>query len=153
VPEQSKSEPLSVLVVVDDDAAGTLLHRLIGEQGWDAHLTHDAGGAIVELEQAHPPYAAVVLDLDIASGTSSVKALADIRRIPGDVARVPVVVCSWSDDDRPKAWMSGADGHLVRPFHASVLHTALVDAIERPDSQREDHRKRQLGSPAPPAPG
>ena len=148
MPERSTTdEPGAVLVVADDDNAAELLARLVAGGGFRAVVAHSPEAALIDLEDAEDPFAAVLLDLELRHGTSSLRALADIRRLPGTAGQVPVVVCSWDDDTRAQAWMTGVDGYLVRPFAAVDLQALLTDAVQRPENDREDHRKRQLGLP------
>lgn len=143
--EQAKTDPLKILVVADDQGAGELLTRLLDDGGWIAELAFSPSAALVDLDTAEPAFSAVLLDLEGDSDVSTLKALADIRRLPGEIGLVPVVVCAWDDTIRSPAWMSGVDGFLIRPFRADDLLTALGDAVRRPIAERETHRKRQLG--------
>ncbi len=148
MPERSTTdEPGAVLVVADDDNAAELLARLVAGGGFRAVVARSPEAALIDLEDAENPFAAALLDLELRHGTSSLRALADIRRLPGAAGHVPVVICSWDDDTRAQAWMTGVDGYLVRPFAAADLQALLTDAVQRPESDREDHRKRQLGLP------
>ncbi len=148
VPERSTTdEPGAVLVVADNADAAQLLARLVTGGGFRAQVAQSPESALVDIEDAEPPFAAVLLDLELRHGTSSLRALADIRRLPGTPGHVPVVVCSWDDDTRAQAWMTGVDGYLVRPFAGADLQAVIAEAVARPEHQREDHRKRQLGLP------
>jgi DNA-binding response OmpR family regulator len=145
VRERARTDPRRILVVADDRGAGELLTRLLDGDSWNAELAFSPSAALVSLDTAEPPFSAVLLDLEGDTDASTLKALADIRRLPGDKGLVPVVVCAWDDTIRSPAWMSGVDGFLVRPFLADELLSVLADAVERPVAERETHRKRQLG--------
>ena len=148
MPERSTTdEHGTVLVVADDVNAAELLARLVAGGGFRAVVAQSPEAAMIDIEDADAPFAAVLLDLELRHGTSSLRALADIRRLPGTAGHVPVVVCSWDDDTRSQAWMTGVDGYLVRPFAAADLQALITEAVERPEHHREDHRKRQLGLP------
>jgi CheY-like chemotaxis protein len=148
VPERSTTDDAHrVLVVADDTNAGELLVRLVAGGGFRAEVAASPEAALIDLEDAETPFVAVLLDLELRNGVSSLRALADIRRLPGPAGQVPVVVCSWDDDTRPQAWMTGVDGYLVRPFAAKELQDLLAEAVARPEADREEHRKRQLGLP------
>lgn len=148
MPERSTTDERgTVLVVADDVNAAELLARLVAGGGFRAVVAQSPEAALIDIEDADPTFAAVLLDLELRHGTSSLRALADIRRLPGTAGHVPVVVCSWDDDTRAQAWMTGVDGYLVRPFAAADLQALITEAVERPEHHREDHRKRQLGLP------
>jgi len=44
------------------------------------------------------------------------------------------------------AWQGGADGFLVRPFHADDLCRAIDEALARPDAEREQHRRAAIAT-------
>jgi DNA-binding response OmpR family regulator len=145
VREQAKTDPRKILVVADDRGAGELLTRLLDDDSWTAELAFSPSAALVSLDTADPAFSAVLLDLEGDTDASTLKALADIRRLPGETGLLPVVVCAWDDTIRSPAWMSGVDGFLIRPFRADDLLSVLSDAVQRPIGERETHRKRQLG--------
>jgi DNA-binding response OmpR family regulator len=152
VPGPWRTDEPKVLVVADDRDAGELLARLVDEAGWLASLAFAPAAAVVELAEARPPYAAVVLDLSTTNRAAGLEALRSIRDLPGAPGAVPVVMCSWNDGERAQAWVSGVDGFLTRPFHANALAAEITAAVERPLADRDAHRQRQIGLPTnPPA--
>jgi DNA-binding response OmpR family regulator len=135
VPGPWRTDEPKVLVVADDRDAGELLARLFDEAGW----------------LASPGYSSVVLDLSRSGGATGLEALRSIRELHGSAGAMPIVMCSWNDGDRAKAWVSGVDGFLTRPFHANALVAEVTAAVERPMADRDAHRQRQIGLPNPPS--
>jgi DNA-binding response OmpR family regulator len=151
VPGPWRTDEPKVLVVADDRDAGELLARLFDEAGWLASLAFSAEAAVAELAEPGAGYSSVVLDLSRSGGATGLEALRSIRELHGSAGAMPIVMCSWNDGDRAKAWVSGVDGFLTRPFHANALVAEVTAAVERPMADRDAHRQRQIGLPNPPS--
>ena len=141
--ERATTDVVELLVVSDDPGSGHLLTRLLVDNGWPTRLTLSPNAVLVDLDAADPPVGAVLLDLDGDTEAGTLKTLAEIRSLPGEPGRLPVVACLWDAALSAPAWMSGVDAVLVRAFHVDDLLHALDEAVHRPDSERVEYRRRQ----------
>jgi DNA-binding response OmpR family regulator len=149
VPEPWTTERPKILVIADDQDAGELLARLIDRAGWTTDLAYSPASGLGELEDAAPPFSAVVLDL--TSTAQSIDVLRAIRDEPATaVARV--VICARSTSEGGEAWITGADGYLVHPFEGDALVAEVADVVARADEEREAHRQHQVSLLIPDAP-
>ena len=84
----------------------------------------------------------VLLDLTVAGSGGNLKVLDSIRTNPDDrVAGARVVLCSPGGTNRLFAWESGVDGFLSSPFHVDTVLAEIQEVIERPESERKQHRR------------
>ncbi|MBN1394063.1 MAG: sigma-54-dependent Fis family transcriptional regulator [Pirellulales bacterium] len=120
------TERRRTILVVDDDAAQ---RRLLGD--FVASLdfqTTEAGSAEEALDSIRrAPPEMVLLDVRLP-GMDGVTALAEIRKIAGDL---PVLLITAHGDLRQavEAIKSGADDYLLKPLDLDELEAAIVDAI------------------------
>lgn len=121
----------TVVVANVDDDAREVVARVVEAAGFDA--VRVATGADVAASTSSA--AAVVLDL----GANGLDVLRTLRGSDGG-AEVPVVVVGTGPAGGRLALQAGADGFLVRPFHARDLQTAVTDAVARPAAERSDWR-------------
>ncbi len=149
MPEPWTTERPKILVIADDQDAGELLARLIDRAGWTTDLAYSPASGLGELEDAAPPFSAVVLDL--TSTAQSIDVLRAVRDEPATAA-ARVVICARSTAEGGEAWITGADGYLVHPFEGDALVTEVADVVARPDEEREAHRQHQVSSLIPDAP-
>ena len=125
----------SILVANPDEAVREVVARVVETVGLDA--VRLAADADVAEAVVHSGADGAVLDL----GAASLAALQALRARPepaGTAARV--VVIGTGPANGRLAWQAGADGFLVRPFHARDLQAALTDALGRPEAERASHR-------------
>lgn len=141
--EPSTTERPPVLVVADDPAVGELLSRLLERDGWPVGLAISGAGGLTALYDAGGRYHVVVVDL---KASTALQLLASIRDTPS-VSGIRVVMCAGPDGSRGNAWLAGIDGYLVHPFDGSQLLIEVAAAAARPDAERYDHRRRQIGLP------
>ncbi|MCD9624538.1 hypothetical protein [Rhabdothermincola salaria] len=146
------TEAPKVLVVADDRDAGELLSRLIDRAGWRSDLAFSIDAAVEELADASPAYVGIVVDMAADAGAGNLEMLHRTRGVPGAAGATPLVICSWRDDIRAQAWISGTDGFLTRPFRADDLIEQLRAAVDRPAAERDGHRQGQIGLTVPDAP-
>jgi len=139
-------------MVVDDDAdACELMARVIEGGGWSVTRCHSHNDAVAELSRANPRYALTVVDFATAGTASSLKLLDTIRHAD-EIDDTPVLLLPRADTNRMFAWQQGADGFLVRPFHADDLVAELHAILDRSPEQRKAHRREQLQGSAEPEP-
>jgi len=146
------TEAPKVLVVADDRDAGELLSRLVDRAGWRSDLAFSIDAAVEELADASPAYVGIVVDMAADAGAGNLEMLHRTRGVAGPAGATALVICSWRDDIRGQAWISGTDGFLTRPFRADDLLDQLRAAIERSPAERDAHRQHQIGLTAPDAP-
>jgi DNA-binding response OmpR family regulator len=149
VPEPWTTERPKILVIADDQDAGELLARLIDRAGWTTDLAYSPASGLGELEDAAPPFSAVVLDL--TSTAQSIDVLRAVRDEPATAA-ARVVICARSTSEGGEAWITGADGYLLRPFEADTLIDEMTRVVSRPEEDRDHLRQQQLNLSIPDAP-
>lgn len=134
----------TVAVVNDDRDAAELIARLVESTGRRAARLLDL--ADVEAEVAtSDDYGSLVID-SLHCGIEAAMVLLEQLRgssEPG-VRSLPVVILAASDANRLYAFQTGADGFLVRPFHAEDLIAELDTVLGRSADEREQFRQQQL---------
>jgi DNA-binding response OmpR family regulator len=121
-----RSRVAHVLLVEDDPTIRTALLRGLGERG---HAVDSSPTALAGLEHAvtHRPDI-VVLDLGLPDleGTTMLRMLRD-------VSRVPVIVATARDDEAGiiSVLDAGADDYLVKPFSAAQLDARIRAVLRR----------------------
>lgn len=143
--DEAPHGPTRVLVVDDDPDACELVARIVEAAGWAAARAHSGEDAISALVGGQPPFTAVVLDFVGAGTEASLQVLEEVRRRP-ELAEVAVVVIAGSRYDREVVWQAGADGVLVRPFHADDLLNELYAVFTRTPEERAAFRAEQLAA-------
>ncbi|WP_334142703.1 response regulator [Rhabdothermincola sp.] len=143
--DEAAHGPTRVLVVDDDPDACELVARIIESAGWGAARAHSAEEAMSALVGGQPPFTALVLDFVGAGTDAALGVLEEVRRRP-EVADVAVVVVAASRYDRDRVWQAGADGLLVRPFHADDLVNELYAVFTRTPDERAAFRAEQLAT-------
>ena len=115
-----------VLVVDDDARLRELLHRYLGEQGFDVLVAADAGmmGKVL----ARDTVDIVILDLMLPGEDG----LAICRRLRGTGETVPIIMLTAKGDevDRILGLEMGADDYLPKPFNPREL-VARIHAVLR----------------------
>lgn len=133
---------MRALVVNDDADAGELIARLCESIGLDTTRSTDADAAIALV--GTEAFDVVVLDLLLAGVTTALRVLDEIRDLTVGSAGAGVVIIAATDTNRLFAFQSGADGFIVRPFHAEELLEAVGDVLARTPDERLEHRREQL---------
>lgn len=125
----------TILVASPDEQVREVLARVIEVGGHDAirlDPSADVGDAVAAAS-AH----GVVLDL----GAGNLAALQALRaRTEAGAAEARVIVVGTGPAGGRLAWQAGADGFLVRPFHARELQAALADALALDADGRQARR-------------
>lgn len=142
------NDGVPVLVVGDDADVVELIARILESAGWPATRTLSHDDAVQELRVASSkldnstPYAAIVCDFTSGGSSSSLKLL-DLIRHDDALEDTAVIILTSTLSNRSYAWQSGADGFLVRPFHADELISAVAEALERTPAERTSYRQQQ----------
>jgi len=125
----------TILVANPDDDAREVIARVVDAAGFHAvrlEAGADVGDAVVTSAAA-----GLVLDL----GADNLSALQALRGRSDDAAAAAcVVVIGTGPAGGRLAWRAGADGFLVRPFHARDLQAALTEALSVDADERAARR-------------
>jgi two-component system, OmpR family, response regulator MprA len=123
---------MRVLVVDDEMAVRTSLHRALNLERYDVDLAVDGREALERIAGAR--YDAVVLDVSmpVLDGLEACRRL----RAAGD--RTPVLMLTARDsvDDRVAGLDAGADDYLVKPFALRELQARLRALLRRTETAR-----------------
>ncbi|HTN81905.1 MAG TPA: response regulator [Acidimicrobiales bacterium] len=134
--------PWHVLVVADDPEGAEIMVRLLARAGHEVSAAPAQQSALVALTRR--PVQCVVLNLSVAGSGGNLKVLDAIRTNPDDrVSNARVVLCSRGGTNRLFAWESGVDGFLAGPFHIDELLAQISEVVERPESERRSHRRKE----------
>lgn len=134
----------TVAVVNDDEGAREVIARLVERDGHTARRVASAAEALALV--ADSPVDLAVLDLHSGGPAVNRTLLKEAREAAageGEEARpdLRAVLVGRSEGSGLLAWQGGADGFLVRPFHADDLVRAIDEALTRPDTERDAHRQ------------
>ena len=119
-------EQVRILAVDDDPQALRYLHETLTKTGYAAMVTGDPEEALSFME-ANAPHLAL-LDL-MLPGTDGIELMKDIRA----VANIPVIFLSayGQEDVVVRAFDTGADDYVVKPFSASELAARIRAALRK----------------------
>jgi two-component system, OmpR family, response regulator MprA len=126
-PEAPPTEPMSRVLVVDDDPPlRRMLARTLSAEGYDVTVAADGGAALAEAERTAPD----VIVLDVAM--PAVDGLAVARRLRGKGDSTPILMLTARDavPDPVAGLEAGADDYLVKPFAVEEL-VARLRALTR----------------------
>ena len=131
----------SIMVACVDPDIREVLARVVETANLEAVRLEpetDVAEAVVTARSA-----GLVLDL----GAGNQAALRTLRERSEDAAQqARVIVIGTGPAGGRLAWQGGADGYLVRPFHARELQQALTETLALDDAGRE--ARRQAGTEA-----
>src|SRR6478735_3262775 len=123
-----------ILVVDDDQPLTRALSINLRAHGYQVHLAHDGGTALLEFARVRP--AAVVLDLGLPD-MDGTEVLAGIR----SSSHVPVIVLSahFTSAEKVAALDAGADDYVSKPFAMDELLARIRAAVRRGDPAADNH--------------
>ena len=123
----SVADPVTVLVIDDNETNLRLIERIMGLQADAVLLTALDGGAGLELAAERRPDL-VLLDLNLPD-RHGIDVLGHLREDPA-TASIPVVICTGdaSDDLRRTCLDAGAAAYLTKPFELSELSEIIDQA-------------------------
>jgi two-component system, OmpR family, response regulator MprA len=125
------------VLVVDDEMAGrTSLHRALNLERYAVDLAQDGDEALQRI--AAMRYDAVVLDVSMPT----LDGLEACRRMRAAGDRTPVLMLTARDsvDDRVAGLDAGADDYLVKPFALRELQARLRALLRRTDGPTDELR-------------
>lgn len=113
------------ILVVDDDA---IIRRLLAAALSADHEVVEAADAATALRSCDldGPFDLVMVDW-MLDGMTGVELIREIRRSPGSLARVPIVMLSakYEVEAEDLAYEAGADAYLTKPFNPDVLESLV----------------------------
>ncbi|WCB97045.1 Response regulator MprA [Baekduia alba] len=127
---------MRVLVVDDELAVRTSLHRALNLERYDVDLAEDGREALERVANAR--YDAIVLDVSMPQ----LDGLEACRRMRAAGDRTPVLMLTARDavDDRVAGLDAGADDYLVKPFALRELQARLRALLRRVDGPSDELR-------------
>ncbi|HET6793667.1 MAG TPA: response regulator [Acidimicrobiales bacterium] len=137
------------VLLVDDAHDVRLLQRVVLEEaGFEVSEAPSGADALAHLSGCRMPDV-VVLDVQMPDldGWATLEAIrADERTAP-----VPVILCTVKAGDRDgaRAWGSGCDGYLVKPFSIARLVEEVRDVLGRSAEEREALRRVRTAAYGP----
>lgn len=124
-----------VLIVDDDDLSPVLLGRVLGNQ---FTFEHAGSGetALAAVETVKP--AIILMDVEMPGGMSGYDACRAIKHLPAS-AQIPVFFLSahTEAEDRLKAYESGGDDYISKPFNAEEIRHKLTLALANQTRRNE----------------
>ena len=136
---------MTKVLVVDDDPDIRWLTRTILGGRFDVLEAASGTGALDVLAGAES-IDAVVLDIQMPE-LDGWDTLAAIRNDP-KWSTLPVVLCSVKSEvpDARRAWQLGCDALIGKPFAIDELEMAVVEVLERSETERVRQRERALAA-------
>jgi DNA-binding response OmpR family regulator len=141
-------DPATILVIEDDAATATFLADNLTADGYEIHVADCASDAMRLLETKYPDVALVDVGLPDASG---LEVLRRVRSADGLASRanpaIPMLVLSGRCEelDRIRAFQSGADDVLAKPFSYSELRLRIDALLRRLDLGRHTGVRMRVG--------
>lgn len=119
-----------ILVVDDDPAIRQLLTDVLELEDYDVTTAADGLAAVRAVELAKPDF--VVLDV-MMPGLDGYGVLTALRAQPGEPVPVLILTAGAEPDADLRAWTSGVDYYLAKPFTADAIlelvHRVLADRV------------------------
>ncbi len=118
-----------LLMIEDDERLAQMVVEYLGQSGFEVHHASDGEAGLERLQLLQPEL--VILDL-MMPGIDGLEVCRRIRALPGEVARVPVLMLTAKGDpmDRVIGLELGADDYMPKPFEPREL-LARVRAVLR----------------------
>lgn len=132
---------MSRVLIVDDEAPiARLLARLVASSGHEPVLAADVGEALGALE-AHADLALMLADVNLPGGSGLDLAV----RAAGLRPDLAIVMISGVDDPdiARTALDAGAYGYVLKPFRATEIRIAVMNALARRRLEIENRRHRE----------
>jgi DNA-binding response OmpR family regulator len=118
-----------ILVVDDDKHVPRLSRAALVREGYDVLIAADGIEALASIERERPDL--VLLDISMPN-MNGLETLRRLKSAPATCSiRIVIVSARDADEDLTKAWQTGADGYLIKPFApadlAALARTVLND--------------------------
>jgi DNA-binding response OmpR family regulator len=107
-----------ILVVDDDPSIRQLLTDVLEMEGYEVSIAVDGLAAVRMVEAASPDF--VILDV-MMPGLDGFGVLGTIRAQPGEPVPVLMLTAAAEADASARAWVSGVDYYLAKPFTADAV--------------------------------
>ena len=122
-----QGRPIRVLVVDDEQTLSELVGLALRYEGWQVRTTADGQSAVVAAKEFRPDL--VVLDVMLPD----IDGLEVLRRLRGDIERVPVLFLTARDDvsDHIAGLTAGGDDYVTKPFSIEELVLRLRALLRR----------------------
>jgi DNA-binding response OmpR family regulator len=114
-----------ILVVDDDPAIRQLLIDVLEMEGYEVGIAADGLSAVQAVKASRPDF--VVLDV-MMPGLDGFGVLSSIRAQPGEPVPVLMLTAAAEADADARAWASGVDYYLPKPFDADAV-LELIDGV------------------------
>ena len=124
----AKSAPgVTVLIIEDDPAIGTMLSPLLGVEGYHPLLVADGQDGLDTARMMRP--AAITLDLSLPS----LDGIQILERLDeGTEQRIPVIIVSAYTDRLTLAHRARVSAILTKPFEIDTLLSCISAALRSP---------------------
>ena len=117
-----------VLVVEDDRSIGQVVADVLADEDYEVRWVMDGRAALTVLAEWRPNVIVLDLTMPVMDGRAFRR---EQCRLPGDAARVPVVVLSGLREARVIAEDLGAVAALSKPFDLDDLLATVGRVLER----------------------
>jgi two-component system OmpR family response regulator/two-component system phosphate regulon response regulator OmpR len=126
--EHTHDRTKRLLIVDDDTRARELLHRYLGEQGYEVRAAPDAAQMDKHLQREH--FDLLILDLMLPGEDG----LAICRRLRALGNKIPIIMLTARGEeiDRILGLEMGADDYLPKPFNPRELLARIQAVLRRP---------------------
>ena len=143
--EGERRGPELVLLAGDVADANELLSRFLTSRGYRVTIADSVESGVAAAVDEHPRVA--VIDLSSRGIGSSLKLLESIRSHDDEVVqRIRVVIVARSRANRTFSFQAGADGFLLRPYHADELVELIEMVLAVPGDELPVHRRQMIDS-------
>ena len=116
----------NILVVDDDPAIRQLLTDVLEMDGYEVSIAVDGLAAVRQVEAVAPDL--VILDV-MMPGLDGFGVLETIRSQPGEPVPVLMLTAAAEPDTNSRAWASGVDYYLAKPFTADAVLSLLDEVL------------------------
>ena len=144
---EERRGPTKVLIAGDAPDPNELVTRILAAHGYEPSVADSIETGLTHVVE-HQPRVAVV---DLSSrGVGSSLRLLDLIRSHDDpvVRRTRVIVVARSAANRSFTFESGADGFLLRPYHATELLELIEDVLAVAEDDLPAHRSEMIRRPS-----
>ncbi|MBF0271915.1 MAG: response regulator [Magnetococcales bacterium] len=120
----------SVLVVEDNDINQQVAKEILQQWGLVVTVVGDGRAAIQAVEQAHPPFAAVFMDVQmpVMDGYHATRAIRGLA-VGGDLPVIAMTANAMSGD-RERSLAEGMNDHLVKPIDVDLLKASVLHWVK-----------------------
>ncbi|MEG4319643.1 MULTISPECIES: response regulator transcription factor [unclassified Microcoleus] len=118
--------PVKILVVDDDPAIRNLIHRFLGQQGYQVESAADGQTGLELFEQLNPDL--VVLDVNLPD-TTGYKLCQEMQRRTG--VFVLMLTSRTDEADKMKGFAEGADDYITKPFSLVEIGARVAAILKR----------------------